>query len=78
MNIAIESTNRVIEIEGHDGTKLPARVWEGFTAGGVPVQCLMIRIAAPVEYNQDEFEKDLQECRPPRMAEQAFPLRMVL
>jgi hypothetical protein len=78
MNIAIESTDRVIEIEGHDGMKMPARVWEGFTANGVPVQCLIVRIAAPVEYNQEDFEKDLAECKPPRMHDQTFPLRMIL
>ena len=76
MNIAIESTDKVIEIEANG--KLPARVWEGFTAGGIPVQCVIVRIAAPASYNQDEFEKDLEECRPPRMLEQVFPLRMVL
>ena len=76
MNIAIESTNKVIEIDASG--KLPARLWEGFTANGVPVQCLIVRIAAPTEYNQDEFEKDLAECRPPRMPDQAFPLRMIL
>jgi len=78
MNIAIESTDRVIEIEGHDGMKVPARVWEGFTADGVPVQCLIVRIAAPAEYDQEKFERELQVCRPPRMVEQAFPLRMVI
>lgn len=76
MNIAIESTDRVIEIEANG--KLTARVWEGFTVDGIPVQCVIVRIAAPADYNQEDFERALQVCRPPRMAEQAFPLRMVL
>jgi hypothetical protein len=76
MKITIESTTRVIEINGG----LEARVWEGQTERGVKVQCLIPRIAVKDGLDVSQFEAELKECHVPasRDVVQAFPLRMVL
>jgi hypothetical protein len=74
MKITIESTTREITING-----MPARVWQGTSAGGVPVWCAITRIAIPIDANALEFDAELRECAPPGVdAVRAFPLRMVL
>jgi hypothetical protein len=75
MKMHIESTSQIVEVNGVD-----ARVWEGTTDAGVPVQCLIVRIAADRRYSCAEFERDLKETRSPTSADpvRAFPLRMVL
>jgi hypothetical protein len=78
MKITIESTDRLVTIsDGANRCEIPARVWEGTTESGIPVSVLVTRIAASIAHNQAEFEKQLQECRPPTMHE-VYPLRMIL
>lgn len=73
MKIEIESTGRVVAVNG-----LPARVWQGTTASGVRVTCLVTRIAVAAGEPTAEFERELQEHAPPRPEALAFPLRMIL
>lgn len=74
MKITIESTIRMAMVNG-----VPARVWEGTTASGLPVVCLITRIATPAATDQAEFKRDLQECKPPsEMAVDAIPSKMVI
>lgn len=61
MQIAIESTDKVVTLDG-----VPARVWEGATASGIPVVCFITRVAVPEGQPTEQFEKELQEHRPPR------------
>lgn len=76
MRITIESTDRVVQVSAGAGERVPARVWEGHTERGVPVAT---RIAAHLDSNQEEFEQDLKETRPPsNHAIEAFPMRLIL
>ncbi len=76
MQIQIESTSKIVKLNG-----LPARVWEGQTTSGIPIHCYVTRIAVedglpPESYEQ--FERELQECRKPSLAVEAFPASVIL
>jgi hypothetical protein len=45
---------------------------------GIKVQALITRIAAKTGQDLSQFERELQETRPPSADFQAFPLRMIL
>lgn len=76
MQIEIHSTDVKVTIL-HNGAEVPARVWEGYTATGIKVSCLVARIAAKDTENLSQFERELQEVHAPSVM-QAFPLRMIL
>lgn len=85
MKVTIESTTKIVQIEV-EGRTVPARVWEGTTARGTPVFCLVTRIA-PAIFKHDlseetvrEFERDLQECADSKLFSEprSFDLRMIL
>lgn len=79
MKITIESTTQIIELETKDGRgRIPGRLWEGHTDSGIPVQCIVTRIAAPAAEDLTQFERELRECREPETEPQAFSLRMIL
>lgn len=47
MKMTIESTTQIVKVAtAPGGPDLECRVWEGETAGGFKVQCLIIYIAA--------------------------------
>jgi hypothetical protein len=76
MKITIQSTTTLDTVNN-----VPARVWEGETDSGVPVVCLITRVAVkkglpPEAYAQ--FERELQCHEAPRSELGAIPLRMVL
>lgn len=73
MKITIESTSKIVEING-----VPARIWEGETEKGIKVHAFITRIAAPKDQNLTEFEKELQEHRAPSAEIKAYPLSMIL
>lgn len=74
MKITIESTDRLVEVNG-----VPARVWEGKTESGIGVVCCVTQIAAPVAADDSEFQRELTRTKPPSdWAVTVFPLRMVL
>lgn len=77
MDVMLSSTSKLVEVEVA-GVRVPARVWEGYTAAGIPVVALVTRIAAERAADLAEFERDLAEQRPPTPAAAAFPARMVL
>ncbi len=60
MKVTLESTDTIttININGHD---VPARVWQGKTANGIPCHAYITRIAAHKDADNGEFERDLQE-----------------
>lgn len=72
MKLVVESTTKTVEVDG-----VPARIWEGHTASGIPVHCYITRIGVPSE-DRDEFEAELQECRPPSADVGAIPMRLLL
>lgn len=81
MKITIENTTQIVQVfttKDMSGP-IPARVWKGFTESGIPVQCLVTRIAAPNAANLAEFERELQEQTPaPAPDVPAFPLKLII
>lgn len=77
MKIHVESTSRLVELV-MDGESMPARIWEGVTAAGVPVICWVTRIAVKRDRDVRQFEAELAEQRAPSSEALAFPLRMIL
>lgn len=73
MIVNLESTDKIVELNG-----VPARVWEGHTEAGVPCHAYVTRIAVSNSVDASEFERDLQEQRPPSPEIAAIPLRLVL
>lgn len=74
MKLTIESTEAVVTVNG-----VPARIWEGTSESGVRVFCLVTRVAVQRDQDCTQFERELQECRPPTPeALVLFPLRMLL
>lgn len=74
MKVILDSTDRIVEVNG-----VPGRVWEGVTAKGIRCYAVVTRIAAHTGDDVADFEQDLQECRPATPAAlEAFPTRMVV
>ncbi len=74
MKLTIESTTEIVTLND----SVQARVWEGETASGIKVQCLITRIAVHKSEDCSQFEKELREQKPPTVEERAFPARMIL
>ncbi len=76
MKIEIQSTSKIVSVNG-----VPARIWTGETALGVPVICYVTRIAVPLgrpESDYKVFETELQSHEPPSAEVQAIPLRLII
>jgi hypothetical protein len=73
MRITIESTSKVVTLNG-----LPARIWEGKTDSGIPCHVYVTRIAVDRDDDSAEFERELQEHKPPSEEIEAIPLRLIL
>lgn len=73
MKITIESTEKIIDIEG-----VPARIWEGQTESGIEVHCFVTRISPQTHDNIEQFEQELKEQKAPSAAVCTYPLSMVL
>jgi hypothetical protein len=73
MKIIIESTTKKVTLNG-----VPARIWEGKTAIGIPVHCYVTRIAVKNDQDVSEFERELQEHKAPSPEVEAIPLRLIL
>lgn len=73
MKIEIESTTKIVQLNG-----VPARIWTGKTASGIPVHCYVTRIAVQKDLDASEFERELQEHKPPSPEVEVIPLRMIL
>lgn len=84
MKITLEPTSRTVEVmTSPAGASARARVWEGVTDAGTPVQLLVLRAAPMIEEPLPaavaaEFEAALANCRKPIALQEAFPLRMIL
>jgi hypothetical protein len=78
MKITIESTSCLVDLVSESGHVVPARVWVGVTEKGIPVQCLVTRIAADKRDDLQQFEAELDEQDAPRPTVLAWPLRMLL
>jgi hypothetical protein len=74
MKITIESTTKVVELNGG----IPARIWEGQTESGIPIHCFITRVGVAEDQDCTQFERELKECREPSFPLQAIPLRMII
>ncbi len=77
MKVALESTDLIIKIKSHrhDGVEIEARVWEGVTESGIPIQAMICQLAVQDSQRQDEFTAELIERPRPPAQPQAWPLR---
>lgn len=61
MKITIESTDKIVELNG-----TPARIWEGSTDSGVPV-LVWVNLISPQTHDSEinaQFERELHEVKP--------------
>jgi len=84
MLITIENTEKIVELD-IGGARVPARIWQGKTDSGIPVQCYVTRIAPEIpETHPDidrltsDFEAELRRVAKPRKTVEAIPLRVIL
>ena len=77
MEIQLHSTTKIVYLL-IEGISVPARVWEGFTAKGIPCHAFITRIAVAHDLDTVEFDRDLQEHAAPSPEIQAIPLRLIL
>lgn len=84
MKITIESTAKIVTlVQGESEVK--ARIWQGQTDGGVPVQAFITRIAPEIAKTDPrideltaEFDHDLERMADPRVTVDAIPLRVII
>lgn len=78
MTIHLQPTTKCVDLVTPTGT-VPARIWEGATASGIPVHAFITRIGVARDQDQSEFERELEEQRPPSaLVDQTYPSRLVL
>lgn len=84
VKITIESTAKIVTLD-NGGTAIQARVWQGQTESGIPVQVFITRIAPEIPQDHPdidrltvEFERDLKRQTDPRPSVQAIPLRFFI
>ena len=74
MTITVTSTSKVVELNG-----IAHRVWEGKTEHGTDLHCFIARVGTKATGDAAaEFERDLQEQKPPSVDVEYIPLRMIL
>lgn len=73
MKIEITATTKIVTLNG-----VPARIWEGRTAAGVPIHCYVTRVAVAKELDASELERELQEHETPSAEIAAIPERLIL
>lgn len=60
MTITLNSTDLLTTYRG-----VPVRIWEGYSANGVPVQAIICMVGALLGSDQTEFEAELKEVSEP-------------
>lgn len=74
MKVTLESTSRIVEING-----VKVRVWEGHTENGVACHALIATVACHKDADASEFQKSLLEMKAPSAEGiKCFPLRMFI
>ena len=77
MKVTLESTTKIVLLIV-EGREVPARIWEGETASGIPCHAYITRIAVANGLDSTEFERELEEKRPATPAVQAIPTRLII
>jgi len=65
MKVTLHSTETIVQLDTADGRSMPARLWRGETDKGVEVIAFVTRIAAAIDADLVEFDKELQRHDPP-------------
>lgn len=84
MKVTLETTDKIVQLgvrDDHTGEVhyVPARLWEGTTESGIQCHAFITRIAVHKNDDASQFERELQEQRPPtRELTNVYPARMVL
>jgi hypothetical protein len=90
MKITIESTDKLVELiaagkAGGPAVFVMARVWQGETESGIPVQVYVTRIApeipesdARIDELTAEFDRELQRTATPRPTVASIASRLIL
>jgi len=77
VKVTLESTTKIVRLIV-DGREVPARIWEGHTASGIPCHAYITRIAVANDQPSEAFERELLEQRRPTAAIEAIPLRLII
>lgn len=84
MKITIESTSKIVLLQCGDNY-VHARVWQGESESGIPVQVFITRVAPEIPQDHPdvdkltvEFERDLKRQADPRPSIEAIPLRFFI
>jgi hypothetical protein len=80
MELILRRTDKIVTLVTGSG-EVPARIWQGKTSTGIPVHCLITRVAVEKDrptHEYEEFERELQETEPARPDVAAVPARLIL
>lgn len=84
MKVTLENTTKIVDIV-INGLAVPARVWQGETEDGIPVQAFITRIAPEISKSHPDidrltaaFDRDLKRQANPRPTVEAIPLRFII
>ena len=84
MKVMLENTSKIVRLV-IGGKEVPARVWQGQTESGIPVQAFITRIAPEIPKSDprideltSEFERDLIRVADPRPSVEGIPMRFIV
>jgi len=77
MEVTLHSTPKIVLLVV-EGREVPARIWEGTTASGIPCHAYVTRIAVADNLDASEFERELVEHRRATPAIDAIPSRLII
>lgn len=84
MKVTLENTTKIVAL-ALNGTYVPARVWQGETEDGIPVQAFITRIAPEIPQTDPDiaartaaFERELLRQADPRPSVAAIPLTLII
>lgn len=76
MQIQLESTELVATLHTENGA-VPARLWTGHTATGIPIHAFITRIGVEEAQHLPQFERELKEP-PTEVPDERIPLRLII
>lgn len=82
IELHLRPTDKIVTLQDDvTGVDIPARIWQGKTASGVPVHAYITRVAVEAgrpQWEYDEFEVALRETEPPTPAVAAIDMRLII
>lgn len=73
MEIKLHNTTKIVSLNG-----VPARMWEGYTASGIPVIAFVTRLAVLMSDDNAEFEQELAAASAPSPQVEGIPLHLLI